>query len=88
MKRNGNRDGDRDGELRMELWRLCEDVVEQAVFKFASNRKDTKEWQQICLYLICMDKSIWKLDFYLLIYYDVLLKISLELPQFPIMWAP
>lgn len=81
-------DGEGDGELRMELWRLCEDVVEQAVFKLASNRKDTEEWQQIYLYLICMDKSIGKLDFYLLIYYDVLLKISLELPQFPIMWAP
>lgn len=87
-KTKRNEDGEGDGELRMELWRLCEDVVEQAVFKLASNRKDTEEWQQICLYLICMDKSIGKLDFYLLIYYDVLLKISLELPQFPIMWAP
>lgn len=66
----------------MERRRLCE-------HELPSNRKETEgESQQICLYLICMDKSIWKLDFYLLIYYDVLLKISLELPQFPIMCAP
>lgn len=44
---------------------------------------------KICLHLIVhkdthvhtyMDKSIWKADFYLLIYCDVLLKISLEVP--------